>query len=134
MSRLLWILQVLLALVFLFSGSFKLFAPIEMLQSQLPLSELYIRAIGIIETLGAIGLVVPALTHIRPMLTPMAAAGLVLLMVGATLLSPAFTGEPASAILPFVLGVLCAVVVYGRTRRAPIAPRQRSAQLRFATR
>jgi hypothetical protein len=133
MSRLLWVLQALLAAVYLFSASFKLLAPIELIQAQLPLPELYIRCIGLIEALGAIGLIVPALTRIQPRLTPLAAAGLVLLMAGATLLSPVFTGEVASAALPLVLGVLCAVVVYGRTRVAPIAPRQSAASLQFAT-
>ena|SRR5690242_18843687 len=124
MSRLLWVLQVLLALVFLFSASFKLLSPIELVQSQLPLPGLAIRAIGIIELLGALGLILPALLRILPGLTPLAAAGLVLLMTGATLLSPSFTGEATSALLPLVLGLLNAVVVFGRTRLAPIAPRQ----------
>jgi uncharacterized membrane protein YphA (DoxX/SURF4 family) len=125
MSRLLWILQSLLALVFLFSASFKLFAPIELLQPQLPLPELLIRAIGTLELLGALGLILPALLRVQPWLTPLAAAGLVLLMTGATLLSPSFTGDTASALLPLVLGLLNAVVVYGRTRLAPIARPQR---------
>src|SRR5690242_18383066 len=135
MSRILWLLQSLLALVFLFSGAFKLTAPIDLLQAQLPLPELYVRAIGLLELLGAVGLVVPALTRVKPGLTPLAAAGLVLLMTGATVLSPVFTGEPATALLPLVLGLLNAVVVYGRTRLAPITSRsRRAAALQFAAR
>jgi uncharacterized membrane protein YphA (DoxX/SURF4 family) len=136
MSRLLWILQFLLAAVFLLSATFKLLAPIDAIQAQLPLPELYIRAIGTVELLGALGLVLPALLRIRPSLTPLAAAGLVLLMTGATLLSPSFTGgELASSILPLSLGILCALVAYGRTRVAPITPRQRTAAaLRLAAR
>ena len=135
MSRLLWTLQSLLALFFLFSASFKLLAPIDIIQQQLPLPELSIRGIGTIELLGALGLVLPALLRILPNLTPLAAAGLVLLMTGATLLSPSFTGgDMASSILPFTLGVLCAFVAYARLRIKPIAPRQRAAALRFATR
>src|SRR5579864_756930 len=134
MSRLLWILQALLALVFLFAASFKLLAPIELIQPQLPLPELYIRAIGTIELLGALGLTLPALLRILPNLTPLAAAGLVILMTGATALSPSFTGEIASAALPLVLGLLCAFVAYGRSRLAPIAPRPHVGTLGFASR
>lgn len=135
MSRLLFVLQVLLALVFLFAASFKLLAPIELIQAQLPLPELSVRAIGIIEVLGALGLTLPAMLRILPILTPLAAGGLVILMAGATLLSPSFTGDVTSSALPLVLGVLCAFIVYGRTRMAPLTPRPRqSAALAFANR
>jgi DoxX-like protein len=135
MSRLLWILQALLAAVFLFSASFKLLAPIDAIQAQLPLDATYIRAIGTIELLGALGLLLPSLLKILPFLTPLAAAGLVLLMTGATLLSPSLTGEPASAALPAALGIVSAFVAYGRARLAPIAPRRGEAShLYFAAR
>ena len=126
MSRLLFVLQVLLALVFLFAASIKLLAPIELIQAQLPLPELYIRAIGTIEFLGAVGLTLPAMLRVLPFLTPLAAAGLVILMTGATLLSPSMSGgDVSTSVLPLVLGVLCAFVAYGRTRIAPITPRPR---------
>lgn len=135
MSRLLFVLQALLALVFLFAASFKLLAPIELIQAQLPLPELYIRAIGTIELLGALGLTLPAMLRILPILTPLAAAGLVILMTGATLLSPSFTGDVTSSALPLVLGALCAFVAYGRARVAPITPRPRlGGALAFANR
>ena len=134
MSRFLWILQALLALVFLFAASFKLLAPIDLVQQQLPLPELFIRFIGVVETLGAIGLILPALLRILPALTPLAAAGLVLLMIGATLLTPSMSdGQLAPALMPFTLGVLCALVAYGRTKLAPITPRQRTSRLGLAT-
>jgi hypothetical protein len=134
MSRFLWILQALLAFVFLFAASFKLLSPIDLLQQQLPLPELAIRAIGVIETLGALGLILPALLRILPVLTPLAAMGLVLLMTGATLLTPSMSdGEIAPAIIPFTVGLLCAVVAYGRLRLAPIAPRRRAPRLGLAT-
>jgi DoxX-like family len=123
MSRVLWTLQVLLAGVFVFSGASKLLLPIELLQQQLPLPGGLIRFIGSVETLGAVGLILPALLRIRPFLTPLAAAGLAVLMTGATLLTPALTdGQYAAALLPLVLGVLAAVVAYGRWRSAPIGP------------
>jgi hypothetical protein len=122
----LWGLQVLLACVFVFSGAFKLLLPIDVVQQQLPLPGALIRFIGCVETLGALGLIVPALLRIRPFLTPLAAAGLVLLMTGATLLTPALTdGQYAEALLPLTLGVLAGVVAYGRSRIAPIAPAAR---------
>jgi uncharacterized membrane protein YphA (DoxX/SURF4 family) len=134
MSRFLWILQALLALVFLFAASFKLLSPIELMQQQLPLPELTIRAIGVLETLGALGLILPALLRILPVLTPLAAAGLVLLMTGATLLTPSMSdGEIAPAIVPFTVGLLCALVAYGRARLAPIAPRHRAPRPGLAT-
>ena len=134
MSRFLWILQALLALVFLFAASFKLLAPIDLVQQQLPLPELFIRFIGVVETLGAIGLILPALLRILPALTPLAAAGLVLLMIGATLLTPSMSdGQLAPALMPFTLGVLCALVAYGRTKLAPITPRKRTSRLGLAT-
>jgi DoxX-like protein len=134
MSRFLWILQALLAFVFLFAASFKLLTPIDVVQQQFPLPELLIRAIGVVETLGAIGLILPSLLRILPALTPLAAAGLLLLMIGATLLTPALSdGQLAPAIVPFTVGVLCAVVAHGRTRLAPIAPRQRKPRLGLAT-
>jgi hypothetical protein len=101
----------------------------------LPLPELYIRAIGTIELLGALGLTLPAMLRILPILTPLAAAGLVILMTGATLLSPSFTGDVTSSALPLVLGALCAFVAYGRARVAPITPRPRlGGALAFANR
>jgi uncharacterized membrane protein len=134
MSRTLWILQSLLAAVFLFSGVIKLVTPIDVLQQQLPLSEAFIRFIGVAETLGAIGLVLPSLLRIRPGLTPLAAACLAVLMAGATVLTPILDPDQiASAALPLTLGLLCVFVAYGRVRKAPIHPRS-ARRLNFATR
>jgi DoxX-like protein len=134
MSRTLWIVQCLLACVFLVAGAIKLVSPIDTLQAELPLPEALIRFIGFAETLGAIGLILPSLLRILPGLTPLAAAGLAILMIGATLLTPALSdGEIAPAVLPLVLGLLSALVVYGRTRRVPIQPR-RARPMHFASR
>lgn len=134
MSRTLWIVQCLLACVFLFASAIKLVSPIDTLQAELPLPEALIRFIGLAEFLGALGLVLPSLLRILPGLTPLAAAGLTIVMLGATLLTPALSdGEIAPAVLPLVVGLLCALVVYGRTRVAPIQPR-RARPAHFATR
>ena len=76
MTYALWIVQGLLALLFLFAGGMKLVLPIEELTAQMPLPGLFVRFIGVAEVLGAIGLVLPGLLRLRPGLTPLAAAGL----------------------------------------------------------
>lgn len=123
MTYILWIIQVLLALLFLFAGGTKLVLPIEVLTSmgspnQIHLPGLLIRFIGVCEVLGAIGLILPGLLRIRPALTPLAAAGLVIIMIGATALTFAADGI-GSALPPFVVGLLLAFVAYGRWRLAP---------------
>src|ERR687892_155516 len=83
----LWIVQGLLALLFLFAGGMKLVQPIEALTEQMPLPGLFVRFIGVAEVLGAIGLILPGLLRIREGLTPLAAVGLVIIMSGATVLT-----------------------------------------------
>ena len=83
----LWAVQVLLALLFLFTGGMKLVKPIEELTKQMPLPGLFVRFLGVAEVLGAIGLILPWLLRIKPGLTPLAAAGLVIIMIGATVLT-----------------------------------------------
>jgi uncharacterized membrane protein YphA (DoxX/SURF4 family) len=111
----LWIIQGLLALLFLFAGSMKLIVPIEMLTAQmpLPLPGLFLQFIGVAEVAGAIGLILPGLLRIRPILTPLAACGLLIIMIGATVVTLA-GGEVLPALVPLVMGLLCAFVVYGR--------------------
>ena len=114
----LWVVQVLLAALFLFAGSTKLLLSIDVLTSmgspnQIVLPGWFIRFIGIVEVLGAIGLILPRLLKIRPQLTVSAATGLVIIMIGATSLTFAADGfAPAS--FPMVVGVLAASVAYGR--------------------
>ncbi len=115
MTTALWILQALLALLFLFAGSMKLILPIEMMMAQmpLPLPGLFLRFIGTAEVAGALGLILPGLLRIRPMLTPLAACGLVIIMIGATVVTLA-AGGGVSALVPLVVGLLCTTVAYGR--------------------
>jgi uncharacterized membrane protein YphA (DoxX/SURF4 family) len=108
MNYALWIVQALLAALFLFSGGMKLIMPLEMLTAQMPLPGLFVRFIGVAEVLGAIGLILPWLLRIRPGLTPLAAAGLVIIMIGATVLTLA-GGDVALALIP--------LVAYGRWSR-----------------
>jgi uncharacterized membrane protein YphA (DoxX/SURF4 family) len=118
MTYALWIVQGLLALLFLFAGGMKLVQPLEVLTEQMPLPGLFVRFIGVAEVLGAIGLILPGLLRIRQGLTPLAAAGLVIIMIGATVLTLA-GGEVALALIPSVVGLLSAFVAYGRWRLAP---------------
>ncbi len=118
MNRALWIVQGLLALIFLFAGGMKLVLPLETLTEQMPLPGVLVRFIGVAEALGAIGLILPGLLRIRPGLTPLAAAGLVIIMIGATVLTLA-AGDVAPALIPLVVGLLSAFVAYGRWRLAP---------------
>lgn len=123
MNILLWIIQILLALLFLFAGGTKLVWSMEQMQAmaspdQVQLPELFIRFIGVVEVLGALGLVLPGLFRIRRGLTALAATGLAIVMVGAVIITIAGGGPPATriamAITPLVVGVLCAFVAYGR--------------------
>jgi uncharacterized membrane protein YphA (DoxX/SURF4 family) len=118
MTYALWTAQGLLALLFLFAGGMKLVLPLEALTAEMPLPGLLVRFIGVAEVLGAIGLILPGLLRIRPGLTPLAAAGLVLIMIGATVITLA-GGEVAPALIPLMVGLLLAFVAYARWRLAP---------------
>src|SRR5689334_4092589 len=95
----LWIIQTLVAAVFLMAGGMKLAVPIEQLAATGPVvfPAWFIHFIGVCETLGALGLILPGVTHIKPHLTPLAAAGLVIIMIGAVI-STVATGPAAGAI------------------------------------
>ena len=130
MTYILWIIQVLLALLFLFAGGMKLVISPEVLQSmgspnQIHLPGLFVRFIGVCEVLGALGLILPGLLRIRPHLTPLAAAGLAIIMIGAIVLTFAADGVGA-AVVPLVVGILAAFVAYGRWRLAPLKGRSGS--------
>jgi hypothetical protein len=118
MTYALWIVQTLLAALFLFAGGIKLILPIEALAGPVPLPGLFVRFIGVAEVLGAIGLILPGLLRIRTGLTPLAAAGLLIVMIGATVLTLA-GGQVAQAVIPLAVGLALAFVLYGRWRLAP---------------
>jgi hypothetical protein len=118
MNYALWILQGLLALLFLFAGGMKLVLPIADMTKEIALPGLFLRFIGVVEVLGGLGLILPGLSGIRPGLTPLAATGLAIIMIGATVLSLA-TGGLAVALIPLVVGLFLAFVAYGRWRLAP---------------
>ena len=123
MNILLWIIQVLLALLFIFAGSTKFVMPVEEMNRQAPvvLPGLFLHFIGVCEILGGLGLILPALLRIKPGLTPLAAAGLAIITLGATLIT--MKGAVAMALFPFVVCLLSLLVAYGRWRVAPIPSR-----------
>jgi len=118
----LWSVQGLLAVLFVFAGGMKLVMPIEMMKGPVELPGLFLRFIGVCEVLGAVGLILPELLHIRRELTPVAAAGLTIIMIGATVMT-LMGGSVAPAIVPFVVGVLASVIARGRWRRLPTSRR-----------
>jgi hypothetical protein len=116
----LWIVQVGLALLFVFAGGMKLVTPLAEMEAQMliVLPGWFVRFIGLAELLGGLGLVLPRLVRIRPGLTPLAAAGLAVIMIGAvgyTLVA----GQVAAMLMPLVVGLLAAFVAYGRWQLAP---------------
>ena len=123
MNILLWIIQVLLALLFLFAGGMKLIVPADVLMQQAPpgstqFPALFLKFLGLVEVLGGLGLILPGLFHKRPELTPLAAAGLVIVMIGAVVTSANDHGFKM-AVFPLVTGLLCAFVAYGRSKLVP---------------
>jgi uncharacterized membrane protein YphA (DoxX/SURF4 family) len=127
-SAILWTIQALLALLFVYAGGMKLVAPPEMLKGPVEFPVLFLRFIGACELAGGLGLVLPGLLRIRTGLTPLAAAGLAVIMVGATA-TMLIGGMGAGALIPFTVGVLAAWIAYGRSRSVPhrTSPRRRLA-------
>lgn len=122
----LWIVQCLLAVAFLGAGALKTTQPLDALATKMAWVTHFppaaVRAIGALEILGALGLILPSLLRIMPRLTVFAALGLVALMFGAAGTHVAI-GEPQMMVPSLVLGSLAAIVAWGRARKVPIAPK-----------
>jgi hypothetical protein len=114
----LWIVQGLLGALFVFAGGMKLVLPLEQMKGPIELPGVFLRFIGAAELLGGLGLVLPGLLRVRPGLTPLAAAGLVVIMAGATVMG-FMVGDVAMALIPLAVGLLAGFVAYGRWRVAP---------------
>ncbi len=112
-TKLLWTLQGLLAALFLFAGVIKLVQPTQALEQQAHMSGLFLKFIGLCETLGGLGLILPGIFRKREELTSLAAAGLLIIMIGATVVT-IMQGPAATALFPAVVGALCAYVAYAR--------------------
>jgi uncharacterized membrane protein YphA (DoxX/SURF4 family) len=123
MNVVLWILQALLALVFLAHGLMFLMPPPEIAaQMNANLPRWFTLFLGVAEVAAGIGLVVPGVTRIKPVLVPAAALGIVIVLVGATIYH-VMRNEMSSAVITGVLLVMAIVVAHGRLRLAPIRPK-----------
>jgi uncharacterized membrane protein YphA (DoxX/SURF4 family) len=127
MNRALWVVQILLAALFLFSGVMKLVLPLDKLAGPVEFPGWFLRFIGVAETLGGIGLVLPAWLRIKPWLTPLAAVGLVVIMIGAVAIT--FTMGVVPALIPLVVGLLAAFIAYGRSQLAPLSESSRASAI-----
>ena len=123
MNIALWIVQILLAIVFLIAGIMKVTKTKEEMAEKMrwveDFSQQAIRTIGVLEILGAVGLILPAVTGILPILTPLAAVCLVLTMIGA-IIAHVRHGEYSDIVINLVLLAMAAFVVYGRFIAAPL--------------
>lgn len=122
----LWILQIILAALFLMAGFTKVSKPIDELVPMMPwvesLPAFMVRFIGASEFLGAIGLVLPSLFRIRPVLTSLAAVALAMVMIMAAFFHIS-RGEFETIGFNFVMALLAGLVAWGRFKKAPIAAR-----------
>ena len=122
MIYLLWVLQALLALLFLFAGVSKFLMPLDQMVAQTGLPGWLLLFVGVCEILGGLGLVLPGIFRVRTGLTLLAALGLVVIMIGAVTLTVKSMGV-GPAIFPFITGLLLLFVAYGRSRLRPLANR-----------
>ena len=122
MNVILWILQILLAILFVIAGVPKLILPASMLQPQSPgaieFPILFLRFIGVCELLGGLGLVLPAVFKRSQNLVPLAAVGLLIIMIGAAV-TTVMSGGGLMALIPLLFALLLAFVAYGRSRLLP---------------
>ncbi|TGD80714.1 DoxX family protein [Hymenobacter wooponensis] len=118
----LWITQSVLALLYIGTGLFKLGTPIATVAGMWPWAGEYptlLRGTGMLDLVGGIGIVLPALTHIRPYLTVAAAAGLALLQLGAIAFHLS-RGEASNTPFNFIMLALALLVFWGRRTKAPL--------------
>jgi len=117
----LWVGQGVLAGLFLFAGGVKLTAPAAMMaEGPVVLPLMFLRFIGLCEVFGAIGLILPGVFRIHRELTPLAAGGLVIIMLGATIVT-AIGGQIAPAAFPLAIGVMLFTIARGRWNRLQAA-------------
>jgi hypothetical protein len=124
MNVILWILQVLLALLFIWAGGFKLFVPASVLAAQAPPGQivfpgLFLKFIGLCELLGGFGLILPGVFKRNQYLTVLAALGLLIIMIGATVVV-LIGGNVGVAVSNVIIALLLAFVAYGRWRLRPL--------------
>ena len=122
MDTLIWIIQVLIAVLFVFHGIAMFNPPAAIQESvvkKMGYSLPFLKIIGTLEVLGGLGLILPALTGIMPVLSPLAALGLVIIMIG-TAVSHARQGEGKQTVATTVVTLLVVFVAIGRFWLTPI--------------
>ena len=112
-EALLWTGQVSLAALFAFAGTAKLSMPAEALAAQSGIPGTFLHFIAVCELLGAAGLVLPGVFRIKQFLTPLAAVGLTIIMLGAVTTSAATIGVSA-AMMPLIVGLVSAAIARSR--------------------
>jgi uncharacterized membrane protein YphA (DoxX/SURF4 family) len=124
MNILLWVLQVLLAVVFLAHGWLLLSPPPEIaVQMNAAMPRWFQLFLGVAEALAAVGLILPGLTRVLPSLVIAAAVGIMIVMASATVFH-LVRGEISSAAITLVLLAVAAFVAYMRQRVLPITVRR----------
>lgn len=125
LNAMLWLVQILLAAFFIYAGFSKLTVPIAQLSMAMPWTAEHpalVTLTGIVDLLGGLGIILPALTRIQPKLGVLAAAGLAALQVVAMLFHLS-RGEGQMTPLNIVLLALILFVLWGRAKAIPISPR-----------
>jgi uncharacterized membrane protein YphA (DoxX/SURF4 family) len=124
MNILLWVLQALLALAFLAHGLLFLFPPPDVVEQMNASSPRWFQLfLGVAEVLAAVGLTIPGATRIQPWWVPVAAAGVMIVMIAATIFHIA-RGEMSSALITALLLAASTFVAYSRWKTAPIRARR----------
>lgn len=122
----LWIAQVVLASTLIWSSTMKLFQPIGKLSAMWPwagqVSLAFVKLTGLIDLLGAVGLILPALLRIRPKLTPVAALAIIALMICASIFHIS-RGEASSIGVNIFFAIIAVFIAWGRFKKAPISPK-----------
>jgi hypothetical protein len=123
----LWAAQLIVFILFTLFGSMKLFMPIDRLAEMWvwpgQVASWFLHFTGVLDVAGGIGVLLPAVTRIRPGLTVLAALGCALLQIVAIIFHLS-RGEAAAVPLNLVLLALSTFIFWGRSKKAPIAPRQ----------
>lgn len=119
----LWIVQVLLAVSLVWAAGMKLFQPLDKLAAMWPwvgqVPATLVKLTGIVDVLGAVGLILPAWLRIRPQLTPIAAGCIIVLMICAITFH-VLRGEASVIGFNIVFALLAAFVAWGRFAKIPI--------------
>lgn len=122
----LWLVQIIIAALFILPGFMKMLQPIDKLASMMPwtgqVPQFMVRGLGLLDLLGGLGIILPSLMRIKPKLTVTAAYASILLMISAIIFHVS-RGESSVIGFNFVLIALLAFVAWGRSIKAPILSR-----------